>query len=218
MQYSRADRVYIRSGYVTLEEACAGRPERPEQVRDSIRRGLLPQASYVLDDGAEMVPRDYFALADAAGGPERLRTEFERRYCAAEGADPAELAEDWNGYLSGTYGVCLREVTPEAIVRKGVLVSSLTALLGTPRTDDHEWRRLVRAHVNELDSLEREFAPDYDRIALDVDVENTAARALYAKLGYREHGTPRRHVGTILLRGEPFSFDVMLLDLVKDLH
>ena len=61
-------------------------------------------------------------------------------------------------------------------------------------------------------------ARGYDRIALDVDVENTAARALYEKLGYREHGTPRRHVGTILLRGEPFSFDVMLLDLVKDLH
>jgi ribosomal protein S18 acetylase RimI-like enzyme len=59
----------------------------------------------------------------------------------------------------------------------------------------------------------------YDRIALDVDVENTAALALYEKLGYREVGTPpRRKHGTILLRGKPFSFDVMLIDLVKELR
>jgi GNAT superfamily N-acetyltransferase len=56
-------------------------------------------------------------------------------------------------------------------------------------------------------------------IALDVDVENAAARALYEKLGYRPAGTPpRRARGTILLRGKPFSFDVMLLDLVKPLE
>ena len=56
-------------------------------------------------------------------------------------------------------------------------------------------------------------------IALDVDVENTAARSLYEKLGYRPAGTPpRRAHGTILLRGKPFSFDVMLLDLVKPLE
>jgi len=59
----------------------------------------------------------------------------------------------------------------------------------------------------------------YDRIALDVDVENEAARALYEKLGYGELGTPpRRKHGTILLRGKPFSFDVMLIDLVKELR
>jgi len=61
-------------------------------------------------------------------------------------------------------------------------------------------------------------ARGFAQIALDVDVENRSARALYEKLGYRERGTPpQRHAGTILLRGEPFSFDVMLLDLVKDL-
>jgi GNAT superfamily N-acetyltransferase len=55
-------------------------------------------------------------------------------------------------------------------------------------------------------------------IALDVDVENAAARSLYAKLGYRPAGTPpRRKRGTIQLRGEPFSFDVVLIDLVKTL-
>ena len=41
-----------------------------------------------------------------------------------------------------------------------------------------------------------------------------APRALYEKLGYREQGTPPRRVrGTIMLRGEPFSYDTVLLDL-----
>lgn len=56
------------------------------------------------------------------------------------------------------------------------------------------------------------------RIALDVDVEAPAARALYEKLGYREQGARARHeTGTIMLRGRPFPFDVVLIDLVKDL-
>lgn len=58
----------------------------------------------------------------------------------------------------------------------------------------------------------------FAQIGLDVDVENAPARALYEKLGYRESGTPPRHVsGTITLRGRPFSFDAVLIDLVKDL-
>jgi len=58
----------------------------------------------------------------------------------------------------------------------------------------------------------------YHRIALDVDVDARGPRALYEKLGYREKGTPPRHVqGTILLRGKPFSYDAVLIDLVKDL-
>jgi len=56
------------------------------------------------------------------------------------------------------------------------------------------------------------------RIALDVDVGNEAARTLYERLGYREAGTPPRHErGTVMLRGKPFSFDVHLIDMVKDL-
>ena len=58
----------------------------------------------------------------------------------------------------------------------------------------------------------------FDRIALDVDVDAPGPRALYEKLGYREKGTPPRHVkGTIMLRGEPFSVDAVLIDMVKEL-
>jgi GNAT superfamily N-acetyltransferase len=66
---------------------------------------------------------------------------------------------------------------------------------------------------------ERVRARGFDRIALDVDIEAAGARALYRKLGYRERGTPpRRKAGTIMLRGKPFSFDAVLVDLVKELR
>jgi GNAT superfamily N-acetyltransferase len=65
---------------------------------------------------------------------------------------------------------------------------------------------------------ERVRARGFDRIALDVDVDATGPRELYHKLGYREKGTPPRHVkGTIVLRGKPFSYDAVLLDLIKEL-
>jgi GNAT superfamily N-acetyltransferase len=58
----------------------------------------------------------------------------------------------------------------------------------------------------------------FDRIALDVDVDAPGPRALYEKLGYREKGTPARHVkGTIMLRGKPFEVDAWLIDMVKEL-
>lgn len=66
-------------------------------------------------------------------------------------------------FIEGIYGVCLCEVTPETIVRKGALVESLTRRLDDPRTDEPAWREQVWSGVDELDRLEREFAPDYDR-------------------------------------------------------
>ena len=54
-------------------------------------------------------------------------------------------------------------MTPETIVRKARLVSSLCELLVLARPADPEWRERLRAEVDELDQLEREFSPDYDR-------------------------------------------------------
>lgn len=68
-----------------------------------------------------------------------------------------------NEHLNGTYGICLRAVTPENIVRKSALVSSLSELLILPRPRNADWQRLLREQVDELDALEREFAADYDR-------------------------------------------------------
>jgi hypothetical protein len=153
---TEADIAYVRANYLSLEQACAGRPETPDEVRRLIADGRLPHPSYVLPDGAEMVPADYFALADAG------RAEFERRFLAA-GGDPSEVDAEWGYYLSGDYGVCLKEQTPENIVRKERLVTRIDALLGEPRPDDPGWRDQLRASVDELDALERPFAPEYDR-------------------------------------------------------
>jgi Family of unknown function (DUF6058) len=159
--YTPADLAYIRAEFRTLEQLCAERASRAEDLRPLIEAGRLPRPSYVLDDGTWMFPPDYFRLVDEAGGPERLRAVFAERLAAAGAGD--ELEEHWQGYMSGTYGVCLREVTPEAMARKTSLVSSLCELLvlATPR--DPGWRRRLREEVEELDSLEREFSPDYDR-------------------------------------------------------
>jgi Family of unknown function (DUF6058) len=163
--FTEADQAYLRANYLTLGELCAGRGESAEEVRALIDRELLPQPAYVLADGTGMFPADYFRLVDEAGGPERLRECFERRYrtAAAAAAGPEALEEDWQAYMAGTYGICLREVTPETIVRKGVLVSSLCELLVLARPRSADWREALRAQVDELDALERDFAPDYDR-------------------------------------------------------
>ena len=160
-----ADVAYLRDNYVTLAQLCAGRLETPEQVESLIEQGLLPRPSYVLEDGTGFFPHDYFRLADEAGGPRELRATFAARYRAAREAEQADdgLEQVWAMYLDGVWGVCLRDVTPETIVRKNALVSSLCELLVLARPNSHDWRRAVRAQVEELDALERRFSPDFDR-------------------------------------------------------
>jgi hypothetical protein len=48
-------------------------------------------------------------------------------------------------------------------VRKNALVSSLCKLLVLARPREADWRQAFREQVDELDALEREFSPDYDR-------------------------------------------------------
>jgi Family of unknown function (DUF6058) len=151
-----ADVAYVEANYVSLDAACAGRAETPDEVRALSAVGKLPQPSYVLPDGTEMVPADYFVLAD--GG----REAFEREYLAA-GGSPAEVEAEWDGYLSGAYGVCLKEQTAASIVRKEALVKAVSGLLASPDPGDQGWRVRLRTAVDELDELERPFAPDYDR-------------------------------------------------------
>lgn len=167
-RFTADDLGYIRANYLTLDELCAERPESPADLVELIERRALPRPSYVLDHGGGMFPADYFGLLDAAGGADRLPEHFGARYraaCDAHEVSSKELAADWEAYLDGTYGICLREVTPETIVRKSVLVASLCQLLVLAQPRDPSWRQELRTQVAELDSLERDFAPDYDRSA-----------------------------------------------------
>ena len=110
------DVTYITANFVPL---------RDDTVRAEIAAGRLPKPAYVLDDGTEMVAADHLALAERAGGVDALREWFESRA-------PGE----WDDYLSGEYAVCLRSVTPEAIVRKGELIDRIEALLADDEEDE----------------------------------------------------------------------------------
>jgi hypothetical protein len=163
-QLAERDEAYIREHYVSLDEAMAGRPETAEGVRRLVAARRLPQPAYVLDDGTEMVPPDYFGLVDEAGGIDQLEAHFKRRYDEAlrfvgKAADDRTVHQGWKDFLGGGYSVCLWRVTPENIVTKDHLVESLEALLAQPRPQDGEWRRAVREQVAALDDLERPFAP-----------------------------------------------------------
>jgi hypothetical protein len=201
-QLSEADVAYVRHNFRSLQQLCAGRAETPAEVRKLIAGGFLPQPSYVLDDGTEMFPPGYLRLADEAGGPQRLREHFAERYRAA-GETSEGFEEEWDGYLSGVYGVCLKDPTPETIVRKTALVESLTTLLDEPQPDDPTWRARLRAEVDELDALEREFSPDYDR-GDRFDQPPTrdrlivAARERYPRAFEREGRSPPPGVGPFM--------------------
>jgi hypothetical protein len=193
--FSAADIAYVLANYRPLDELCSEHGRQAEEIRALIRHKALPAASYVLPDGTEMMPDDYFQLVDEVGGTRRLRQEFERRHEAAGG--PAnELQEDWDGYLSGLYAVCLRRVSPETIVRKGQLVTSVGRLLADPAPDDEAWRERLRAEVDELDALEREFSPDLDRKRFERpptrDQLIVAARERYPELFAPEAGVRDR--------------------------
>jgi hypothetical protein len=119
-----------------------------------IRANFLPGVSvpgyaapaYVLDDGTEMFPPGHF---DIVAG----RDDFLRRH---GGPDAAEEYETW---LTGIYGVCLIEATPENIALKDELMTRIEAALAAPLVDDPEWRAALRIDIESLDAIERPFAP-----------------------------------------------------------
>jgi len=146
MSFTEADLAYLSANYLTLEELCTDRAQSPEEVRSLIQERRLPQPSYVVPDGTGMFAADYFRLVDEAGGVGRLREHFAARHRAASAARRGnELEQDWEMYLDGTWGICLRDVTPETIVRKNVLVWSLCELLVLARPRDPEWRKALRS-------------------------------------------------------------------------
>ena len=68
-------------------------------MRALIRAGRLPQPAEVRDDGAELVPREYFRLLDAAGGVGKLETYFRETYLRA--AATGSVGTEWEAYLAG---------------------------------------------------------------------------------------------------------------------
>lgn len=108
--FSESDIRYVLAEYRTLDELCDGRAESAAEVRALIGEARLPRPTYVLPSGEARFPPDYFALVDEAGGIDALPARFRARYLAAargSRSPTADADEDWAGYLSGQFGVCL---------------------------------------------------------------------------------------------------------------
>jgi hypothetical protein len=150
------DDLCVNRTHVTLDQLCANRPETPDDVRAHMLAERLPLPSYLRTDGTEMVPADYFRLADEAGGIDALPSWFARHW-----TDSAHAAAEWRAYLAGQY-VCLRDITPPAMQRKDELTDAITDHLAHP-VDTPQWLDRLHTLVDELDGLLAEFT-DYDRL------------------------------------------------------
>jgi hypothetical protein len=169
-----ADDAYVSRQFVELHALCTEVGRDPDEVRELMLAGLLPLPAYLRSDGAQMVPADLFALADAAGGPDRLRAWFVGHW-----SDEHEGEQEWDAYLSGQY-VCLRTVSPTTIRRKGELVAAIDAALVAADSGSPAQAAALHALVDELDALEPDFTA-YDRLRfggpVSRDTHITAPRA-----------------------------------------
>ncbi|CAL9293436.1 DUF6058 family natural product biosynthesis protein [Streptomyces sp. SudanB66_2053] len=173
------DDAYVSAQFVVLEELCAVQGREADEVRRLMLDGRLPLPGYLRSDGAEMVPADLFALADEAGGVDRLEAWF-----TAHWADPVTGKAEWQAYLSGRY-VCLRSVTPATIQRKDHLTTVIDAALSEPDAGSVRWTERLHTLVDELDALEPAFTA-YDRLRFggptSRDTSIDAVRARFPRL------------------------------------
>lgn len=154
------DEHYIRSQFVALDDLAESRDGGAQAARKLISEGRLPQPAYRLDDGTDMVAHDFFALLDAAGDAETLPEWFRNRYLTAAHrfglADGlAEADEQWAQYLSGGYGVCLKQATPESIAEKALHITTIEGLLTSRQPDDPSWAGQLRTAMDSLAAIER---------------------------------------------------------------
>jgi hypothetical protein len=143
-----------------LHVIAAGRPEGIEALRAAVADGRLPGPSAHGADGTPLYPSDLLRPVDEAGGLDRLREDFEGRYVLAADAagvvaGPDELDDVWWSYIEGRLGAELRHVTPENVVRRDRLRTSVAWLLDHPDPGSWRWRDRLRARVTALEALER---------------------------------------------------------------
>ena len=158
---SEDDLQYVCSAYLPLEELARREGLPLRRLRDWIADGCLPRPAYLLPDGTPMFPADLLGLVHSAGGIERLPGHFAQRIELAArlvGFGPSTRETDLEDYLSGEYGICLRQVTAESLVLKEMLVERIGQALEDPRPEEPGWRRGLVLDVGGLDALVRPFA------------------------------------------------------------
>lgn len=147
---------YVRTNYLTLGELCRDRGVDEHLVRQQIAAGQVPRATYVLADGTEYFPAEYFdQVVDRDGFAARVRAAAQTYGMTFDDSSIDELHET---LLEGTFGVCLKRALPEEIVRKQYLVNEIEGLIAEPRPSDEQWLTILRKQVDALDDLERPFA------------------------------------------------------------
>ena len=123
----------------------------------------MPLPTYVIDS-VEYYPSDYLLFPDSVESGNNMKEAFLTRYrriAAAYNESPSTniINQEYEGYLSGEYGVCLKTVTPETIFLKGFVMARIEELFENPKPLDETWRSKLRGLVNRLYGLERQFAP-----------------------------------------------------------
>jgi hypothetical protein len=182
-----ADDAYVDAYFADLAAVCRGRAQTPDGVRAEMLAGRLPLPGYLRTDGTEMVPPDYFALADEAGGVDALEKWF-----LAQWPDPDSAAAEWAAYLEGHY-VCLKTVSPATMQRKDDLIARIRATLDTAAHETPDGLEGLHALVDELDSVLAGFAA-YDRlrfggpISRDIYVDGVRAQHPFSGRGAGDAG------------------------------
>jgi len=151
---------YVCESYLRLEDLARREGIDLAQLREWIESGRLPRPAYLLPDGTPMFPTDHLALVRSAGGIDALPEHFARRTELAAklvGFEPSTREADWEDYLSGEYGICLRQVSPETLVLKEALVERIERRLEEPRPEDSRWRNALAFEVEGLEALLRPF-------------------------------------------------------------
>jgi hypothetical protein len=161
-RFELADVVYVKENFFSLEDLCVNRDESPADVLALIETEQLPRPAYTLDDGSEWFPAGYFDLLERSGGVEQLRAEFRKRILAAGGSSEDDESA-WPSYLAGEFFWCLLDASPENMMLKERCCTAIEALLEDPQPQEASWQAQLRREVWILDSIERRFAPHYDR-------------------------------------------------------
>lgn len=162
------DERYVRDWFIPLDVLAPQHGWDAEALRHAIAERRVPRPTYVLGDGTAMLPADYFAFVGDTAASASLHERFVVRYFAAcarlgRATTDEDCDAEWNGYLGGGYGACLKEISPEAIVFKLTLVERIEGLLAQPAPLDRTWIEGLRTAVDTLDAIEKPFAR-FDRM------------------------------------------------------
>lgn len=151
-------------------------------------RVCSPRPTYVTEDGKDWYPPAYAELVRRATAQKMdqkalFHRDFERALERLRRTDPtgyraeptgpgrteispeSDTESNWQGFLSGEYGACLRAAWVPCMLRKGKLMWAIEELVAKSELDDPSSRTRLRRSVDSLDRLEMPFA-QWDRIRI----------------------------------------------------